>query len=162
MIDYRILPVVCLLGLLLFTGCKQTLVISEVDYAQPIETVVEPTEDGVVHDRQYGLKFNITPLHYRETGDSARTNNDQVRFIRGTDGYYYITATGYKNVYVMSPQKGKLKLEKVIKISEEGIAKPAFNQRDPHVQLLNLANDESYFLSIKGIHQQKKNNKKNS
>lgn len=140
-------------------GCKQTLVISEVDYSQPIETVLQPDENGVVNDVQHGLSFNVLPLQYAETGDTSSVTTGQVRMIRGKEGYYYITSAGYQNVYVMAPEKGALKLKKKILIKEGGIAQPAFNQRNPYVQLLNLETGENYALTADGIHQPKENEK---
>lgn len=134
-----------------FTGCKQSLVISEVDYSQPVEAVLEADDNGTVEDVQQGLKFNVLPLQYAETGDTTSVTVDEIRLIRGMEGYYYITASNFKHVYVMSPDKSSLKLEKQIAISEEGISEPAFNQRDPYVQLLNRSTGEVYVLTEEGV-----------
>ncbi len=142
-----------------FVGCKQTLVISEVDYSQPIESVLQPNDEGVVNDVKSGLSFNILPLQYAETRDTSSVSTEEVRMIRGKEGYYYITSPGYQNVYVMAPEKGTLKLKKKIMIKEGGIAKPAFNQRNPYVQLLNRETGENYALTAEGI-QQTDNNEK--
>jgi len=137
--------------LLLFSGCKQALVISDVDYAQPIETVLIPNEEGMVQDVQRGLAFNILPLQYEETQDSSSVTTEEVRLIRGSEGFYYITAPGYSNVYVMYPDENSLRMERKIKINEEGISQPAFNQREPYVQLLNRSTNEVYSLTSEGI-----------
>lgn len=142
-----------------FVGCKQTLVISEVDYSQPIESVLQTNDDGVVNDVRSGLSFNILPLQYAETKDTSSVSTEEVRMIRGKEGYYYITSPGYQNVYVMAAEKGTLKLKKKIMIKEGGIAKPAFNQRNPYVQLLNRETGENYALTAEGI-QQPDNNEK--
>ena len=136
-----------------FVGCKQTLVISEVDYSQPIESVLQPNDEGVVNDVKSGLSFNILPLQYAETRDTSSVSTEEVRMIRGKEGYYYITSPGYQNVYVMAPEKGTLKLKKKIMIKEGGIAKPAFNQRNPYVQLLNRETGENYALTAEGVQQ---------
>lgn len=140
--------------LLLFTGCKQSMVISEVDYSQPIERVLVPNDKGVVKDVQHGISFNILPLQYAETQDTSSVTTNEIRMIRGKEGYYYITAPGYSNVYVMAPEKHQLKLTKKIKISEQGIDEPAFNQRNSYVQLLNRKNNNTYALTEQGIRQQ--------
>ena len=146
-----------------FVGCKQTLVISEVDYSQPIETVLQPNEDGTVNDVRSGLTFNILPLQYAETADTSSVTTKEIRMIRGREGYYYITSPGYQNVYVMAPEESTLKLKKKIKIKEGGIERPAFNQRNPYVMLLNRETGENYALNAEGIQQQKeKENEKNN
>lgn len=153
----RSLPVLYLgCVLMLFVGCKQSMVISDVNYSQPIETVLTPDENGIVEDVQHGLSFNILPLQYAETQDTSTVTTRQVRMIRGQEGFYYITAPNYSNVYVMAPEKHKLTLKKKIKISEEGIEEPAFNQRDSYVQLLNRKTNQSYMLTEEGI-QEKEN-----
>lgn len=137
--------------LLLFAGCKQAMVISDVDYSQPIETVLVPDENGIVQDVQHGLQFNILPLQYAETQDTSSVTTNEIRMIRGKEGFYFITAPGYSNVYVMAPEMNKLKLEKTIEINDQGIAEPAFNQRDTYIQLLNRRTNETYSLTIDGI-----------
>lgn len=136
-----------------FVGCKQTLVISEVDYSQPIESVLQTNEEGMVSDVKSGLSFNVLPLQYVETQDTSSVTTDEIRMIRGKEGYYYITSPGYQNVYIMAPEKGTLKLKKKIMIKEGGISKPAFNQRKPYVQLLNRETGENYALTAEGIKQ---------
>lgn len=139
---------------LLFAGCKQAMVISDVDYAQPIETVLIPNEEGTVQDIQHGLTFNILPLQYEETQDSSSVTTEEIRIIRGSEGFYYITAPGYSHVYVMSPEENSLKMEHKIKINEEGISQPAFNQRDPYIQLLNRETNEVYSLTPEGMREE--------
>lgn len=141
------------LAILLFAGCNKSMVISDVNYSQPIETVLTPNDQGVVDDVQHGLTFNILPLQYAETQDSSAVTTNEVRMIRGSEGFYYITASGYSNVYVMSPEKSSLKLVKKIKINEEGLAEPAFNQRSSYIQLLNRQTNEAYTLTNEGLQQ---------
>lgn len=147
------IKVLLLISVSVFVGCKQTLVISDVDYSQPIESVLETNKEGTVNDVRSGLSFNILPLQYVETQDTTSVTTQEVRMIRGKEGYYYITSPGYKNVYVMAPEKSTLKLKNKILIKEEGISKPAFNQRNPYVQLLNRETGENYALTAKGIQQ---------
>lgn len=142
---------VTLLMAAVFTGCKQSMVISKVDYSQSIESVLTPDKNGVVHDVQHGLMFNIKPLQYAETQDTSSVTTNEVRYIRGQEGFYYITAPDYKNVYVMAPDKGKLKLEKKLEVSESGLAKPAFNQRTSYIQLLNQESGESWKLDPESV-----------
>lgn len=140
------------------TGCKQSLVISQVNYAQPIESVLQPDEEGMVKDVRSGLSFNMLPLQYVETGDTTSVTTEQIRLIRGNEGFYFITAEGYKHVYVMTPEKSSLKLTNKLKIREEGILKPAFNQKGEHVQLLSRETGDYYTLTAKGIQQESNEN----
>jgi len=153
-----ILMFVSALGLV---GCKQSMVISKVDYSQSIESVLVPNDQGMVEDVQHGLKFNVKPLQYMETQDTSSVTVRQVRYIRGSEGYYYITAPDFKNVYVMAPEKNKLELENKIKISDSGIPKPAFNQRSSYIQLLNRNNGESWQLKPNGIKKEQNQMAKN-
>lgn len=138
-------------ALLLFTGCKQSMIISDVNYSQPIETVLIPDKNGVVQDVQHGLQFNVLPLQYAELQDTSSVKIDEVRMIRGQEGYYYITATDFKHVYVMTPEKNKLVLEKKLKVNEQGLSEPAFNQRSSYIELLNRGNDETYSVTSEEI-----------
>jgi hypothetical protein len=133
------------------TGCKQSMVISEVDYSQSIESVLTPDEEGVVEDVQHGLKFNIKPLQYAETQDTSSVTTEEVRYIRGQEGHYYITAPNYENVYVMIPEEGRLKLKNKLTVSESGLEEPAFNQRMSYIQLLNQKSGESWEITPDGI-----------
>lgn len=150
---------VLLLGAFACVGCKPALVISEVDYSQPLETVLQPNEEGVVNDVRHGISFSMLPLQYAETGDTSSVTTSQIRMIRSKEGYYYITSAGYQNVYVMAPGTGRLKLKNKIMIKEGGIEQPAFNQRNPYVQLLNRATGENYALTANGIQQPDENQK---
>lgn len=131
-------------------GCKQTMVISKVNYAQPIEAVLTPDEDGIVNDERYGLEFNMLPLQYAETEDTTSVTTSELRYIRGKSGLFYLTAPTYQHVYLMQPKEGELVLEEKFLISETGIEKPAFNQRDDFIQLVNRATGESYRLTREG------------
>lgn len=153
----NLLGMIVLLTGFVLVGCTQTLVIKEVDYSQPVETVLEPGEQGQVTDAENNISFNILPLQYRETKDTTSVTTEEIRMIRGKEGFYYITASGYQHVYVMAPEKGSLKLEKQIKINSEGLQDPAFNQRNPYVQLLNKSTGETYALTKKGIAKPKNN-----
>lgn len=142
---------ILLLGIVLLVGCNQSMVIENVDYSQSIESVLSPNEDGIVDDVQRGLQFNIMPLQYEETQDTSSVTVDQVRYIRGQEGFYYITASEFKNVYIMSPDDGQLVLEEKFMISEEGIASPALNQRGSYIQLVNRESGDSWRLNSDGI-----------
>jgi len=147
----KILRICLVASAFIFSACTQSLVISNVDYSQPVETVLTPDNQGTVTDVQHGLTFNILPLQYSETRDTTSVTTKEVRLIRGSEGYYYITAPGYKHVYVMEPEHRSLRLKKQILVSENGISKPAFNQREPYIQLVNRETKEMYQLTAKGV-----------
>jgi hypothetical protein len=42
----------------------------------------------------------------------------EIRIIRDKSGYYYIAASGFKNVYLFLPVEGGMKLEETILISK--------------------------------------------
>lgn len=144
---------VCLAAAILLTvaACSSSLVIRDVNYAEPVEAVLFPDNNGVVEDIRGGITFNVMPLQYAETQDTSTVTTEQIRIIRGQEGFYYITAPGYTNVYVLAPEKNRLTLQKKIKIDEQGIAEPAFNQRNTHVQLLNQKTNDTYLLTDQGL-----------
>ncbi|GAA5520706.1 hypothetical protein Asal01_00639 [Fodinibius salicampi] len=155
---------VLVLALLILGGCK-SMAINKVDYSQPIESVLEPDNEGNVEDIKHGLKFNILPLQYMETQDTTSVTTSEIRYIRGEKGYYYITAPTYQHVYLMSPEEGALELEERFLINKAGIQEPAFNQRNKYIELLDRRNGESYRLTIEGLEQDEsemKNSEENS
>lgn len=139
-----IITVLTIAAAVALTGCKQSMVINEVDYSQSIESVLTPGEDGMVEDIQHGIRFNIMPLQYEETGDTSSVTTEEVRFIRGHEGYYYITAPNYKHIYVMEPEEGVLTLKSQLAVTENGLAEPALNQRASYIQLINRETGESW------------------
>ena len=141
---------IAVFSLLLLTACSSSLVIKNVDFAQPIESVLTPNSKGVVQDVRAGLSFDMMPLQYAETKDTSSVTVPAIRIIRGHDGFYYITAKGFKNVYVMAPSNGTLKLHKKILVTKEGLSSPAFNQRMPYVQLID-GSSASYDLTKDGL-----------
>ncbi len=121
------------------------------NYAQSVESVLVPTSKGEVYDPRYALSFNILPFQYQEYKDSSKVTIEEVRLIRNEEGYYFITANGFSNVYVMEPIKSGLKLKKKIEVSEEGLVAPAFNMRAPFVQLIDVETSKTFNLTEKGI-----------
>jgi len=133
---------------LLFTaiGCGSSMVIQGVDFSQPIESVLTPDSDQMVHDQRFGIKFSIAKILDREGIQSV----DEVRLIRNRAGYYFITADGFNNVYVFEAAERELKKKNVIEISSEGISSPAFNQRDRYIELVDRASGQTYNLDQTG------------
>lgn len=129
------LSVVALL-LIAATACKTPMELAPVDYSMLLETVLTPDASGFVSDRGYGVNFSVRPVQFMEAGDSLNVPTEY-RFIRDKDGFYYLTAAGYKNVYIFKPDTGKLTLHKQVPVSPTGLMQPAFNQRNPVIQLID-------------------------
>ena len=128
-------------------ACGPSLVLQGVDYAQPIESVLSPDSNADVHDQRYAVKFNISPV-LQEEGVSTV---DQIRLIRNSAGYYFLTAQGFNNVYVFSPEASELELESKINITNNGLQQPAFNQRSGTIELVDLATGDTFNLDQNGL-----------
>ncbi len=122
-----------------------TLELKPADFSWPIESVLKIDDDGNAEEDRYTFSFNIKPLFYEELQDSLAYLDRQVRIIRNTDGYYFITAQGFKNVYVFLPAEGSLQMEEKILVTEAGLEKPIFNQRTPLIELID--GTDKYYLS---------------
>jgi len=127
-------------------ACGPALVLQGVDYAQPIESVLSPNSDAKVHDQRYAVKFNISPVLEEEGVSSV----EQVRLIRNSAGYYFLTAEGFSNVYVFAPEESELSLETIINITGNGLQQPAFNQRNGQIELVDMATGDTYNLDQNG------------
>ncbi len=138
------------LGVLFLQACNKSLVIKNVNYAQKIESVLIPDSKGKVSDIRYGISFSILPFQFEEFKDSSSVQISEIRMIRNNLGYYFITADNFKNVYVMTPIKGQLKLEKKIQVNENGLFSPVFNWRVSEVELIENSNNV-ILLNEKGI-----------
>ncbi len=124
------------------SACSPTLVIQDVDYSQPVESVLEPDANNEIHDQRYAIRFSIQPILEEE----GITSVDEVRLIRNRAGYYFLTAAGFNHVYVLGADESELKLKKRMRISGEGLGRPAFNQRDTYIQLIDSASGQTYNL----------------
>lgn len=135
--QFRFIGNVSALTLLVFAvACGPSLTLTDVNFTEPMESVVSPDASGNVADVQKGIRFNIVPVNNKEHGQGASLPSE-VRFIRGPEGYYFLTAQGYNNVYVFKPKARELELHKIIFVSEAGLANPAFNERSPVIQLID-------------------------
>lgn len=136
-------------ALLIHSACS-TLTLESANFAWPIESVLAVSEQGTVEDPRYSVDFNALPLFYEEFQDSTAYMGKELRLIRDQKGYYYVTANEFKNVYVFQAEEGQLILDKKIEISETGIVKPAFNQRNTHIELID-ANSKAINLTNEGM-----------
>lgn len=135
-------------GLLFITACS-TLNLNPADFAWPLESVLKVDSEGFVEERRYSITFNTRDLFLKETGDSLSYMDKEIRLIRDTEGYYFITSDNFKKVYVFNGVDGAMKLDKEIGISETGITNPAFNQRPPFIEL--VTDSLKLLLSNEGI-----------
>lgn len=144
----KILKLPALLGfMLLLTGCGSSLVLQNVDYSQPLESVLSPDEEGNVHDQRYAIEFNVSPLLEYEGIESV----EEIRLIRNTTGFYFVTAEGFSHVYIFESGEGELILQEEVVLPDGPISGPAFNQRDTYIELINQSSGQTYNLDQNGI-----------
>lgn len=136
-----------------FAGCS-TLRLSPADFSWPVESLIHVDDNGVGKVDRYAISFNAKPIYYEETGDSLAYLDRDLRIIRDTLGYYYITGNKFKNVYIFTMGDGAFNLYNEISISEDGISNPVFNQRPPFIELIE--GDQQYYLSNNGIEKKEK------
>ena len=141
--------IIFLLVITMFTGCAG-IVLKPVDFAWPIESVLETNKKGIVNENRYSFSINVKPLFFAEAQDSIHINKKTVRIIRDEKGYYYFVAPGFKNVYIFTVDNGEMTLHNKILVSELGVDLPAFNQRKPYIELLE-GESHLYFLTSEGI-----------
>lgn len=135
--------------LLIVMGCT-SLVIKPANFAWPIETVLQVDNAGNIKDERYSLTLNVKHLLYAETKDSINVSGVAVRIIRNAEGYYFVTAPKFKNVYVFEQGEASLRLYKKIAVSAKGLDAPALNQRQSYIELVN-GEDRPIKLSASGI-----------
>ena len=126
-----------------------SLNLTPADFAWPLETVLKIDKDGFVKEDRYSLKFNTQNLFLAETEDSLGYAGKSIRLIRNDEGFYFMTAADFKNIYIFSVEKDAFVLKNTIQINETGLKNPALNQRSPYIELV----DEGmiYKLTSEGI-----------
>ena len=138
-------------GLFSITACNKAFIIEDVNYAQYVESVLIPDENGIISDYRNSLSFSVASISDLEFGEDHNETISEIRLIRNRNGYYFLTADQFKNVYVFEPKKGELKLKETIEISELGLQSPVFNWRDPYVEIIANNREETHYLNEKGI-----------
>ncbi len=146
-----ILASMVVLSVLLLPACSP-LTLKPADFSWPVESVLKVDAKGMAQENRYSVTFNAKPLLFAETQDSVNVTKHSLRMIRDGRGYYFITASGFKNVYVFEHGDGSLKLVSAIKVSEKGLDSPALNLRPPYVQLVT-EKDPAVLLDRDGIQQ---------
>ncbi len=145
----KTLIITVLFGVIIFAGCS-SLVLKPGDFAWPIESVIKVDSKGFITDDRYNFSVNVRELIFAETQDSANVSKVTLRLIRDTRGFYFVTASKFKNVYVFEQIDGGLKLATKILVAQNGLNNPALNQRAPNIQLLD-GNSAPILLSKDGI-----------
>jgi len=140
--------------LLVFAAACSTLKLQQADFAWPVESVIIVDGNGKVSDDRYSIRFDTKSLFFEETEDSSAYEGKKIRMLRDINGYYFITAEKFKNVYVFRMDNGSMALHNKIFISEFGIEDPSLNQRSPYIELIN--GGKSLYLTNNGIDRNKK------
>ena len=135
--------------LLLVTAACSVLTLQPANFSWPIESVLLVDDNGKVKEDRYSVEVNTVGLFFEEFQDSLSYKNKEIRLIQDNQGFYFITSTNFKNVYVFKAEEGKMVQENKIFISEFGLNTPAFNQRDPYIELVDGTNKMN--LTHKGI-----------
>jgi hypothetical protein len=123
--------------LILITAACSVLTLQPANFAWPLESILPVDDNGKISEDRYSFELNTVGLFFEEFQDSLSYKGKEIRMIRDNLGFYFITATTFKNVYVFKAEEGKLLLENKIFISEFGMQAPAFNQRDPYIELID-------------------------
>lgn len=139
--------------LLVFTGiiitsCS-TLTLTPAEFGWPIEGVLKVDNKGFVKEDRGAILFDTKALFLEEMQDSLGYAGKTLRIIRNHEGFYFMTAVDFKNVYVFGVDKNSFVLENKIEINETGLKNPAFNQRKPFVELID--DGKTYKLTSEGI-----------
>jgi hypothetical protein len=149
----KITTIVPFLMLGLFAACS-ALKLQPADFAWPVESVLTVDENGKVNETRYSISFDTRGLFYEEFKDSSLFKDKEIRMIRDSNGFYFITAEKFKNVYVFKIDNGAMVLDNEIFISDSGVESPALNQRFPHIELISTG--KSIYLKNTGIDRDKK------
>ncbi|MBI1937161.1 MAG: hypothetical protein HYS25_03465 [Ignavibacteriales bacterium] len=126
-----------------------SVVLQPADFSWPVEDVLKADDKGLVEEQRYTFSVNVKPLFFEEFADSNLAAGKEIRIIRDKLGYYYITGSNFKNVYLFLPTEGGLKLEEKINLSATGLTSPVMNQKSPNIEILDGTN--KYLLNNKGL-----------
>lgn len=132
----------------IFAACS-SLKLTPAEFGWPIESVLKVDDKGFAKEDRYSLSYNTKAMFFEETKDSMSYKGKSIRLIRNMEGFYFMTSTDFKNVYVFSVDKNEFSLENKIQINETSLKNPAFNQKFPFIELLDEGN--TYKLTSEGI-----------
>ena len=132
----------------LLSSCS-SLILTPAEFSWPLESVLKIDNNGFVKEDRNSIAFDTKALFIEETEDSLGYAGKTLHLIRNNEGYYFMTAVDFKNVYVFSVEENAFSLENKIQINETGLKNPAFNQRKPLIELLD--DGVTYKLSSEAI-----------
>ena len=135
--------------LILIIAACSVLTLQPANFSGPLESILPVDDNGNISEDRYSIEVNTVGMFFEEFQDSLSYKSKEVRMIRDNQGFYFLTSTNFKNVYVFKADEGKLVQENKIFISEFGLQTPAFNQRDPYIELVDGTNKMN--LTYKGI-----------
>lgn len=126
-----------------------SLTLTPAEFSWPLESVLKIDNNGFVKEDRNSISFDTKALFLEETEDSLGYAGKTLHLIRNNEGYYFMTAVDFKNVYVFAVEKNAFVLDNKIQINETGLKNPAFNQRNPFIELLD--DGITYNLSSEAI-----------
>jgi hypothetical protein len=126
-----------IVGILLLTASCSSVQLDRVNFGWPVESVVTVNNANVFEDVRYAVSAGVGKLALEEFQDSTALRGAQLRLLRNTEGYYFLTGPRFKSVYVFEPGESSLSLSTAIAVSETGLRNPALNQRPPYVELID-------------------------
>ncbi|MDT3695443.1 MAG: hypothetical protein ROY99_03560 [Ignavibacterium sp.] len=126
-----------------------SLTLTPAEFGWPLEAVLKIDNQGFVKEERHSIYFNTKELFLEEMQDSLGYAGKTLRLIRNSEGYYFMTAVDFKNVYIFGEEKNSLILKNTIQINEIGMSDPVFNQRSLFIEL--ITNGKSYRLTSDGI-----------
>lgn len=142
-----------IIGAFVLASCS-TLTLTPAEFGWPIEGVLKVDKNGFVKEDRSAIYFDTKALFLEETQDSLGYAGKTLRVIRNHEGYYFMTAIDFKNVYVFGVEKNSFTLENKIQLGEVGLKNPAFNQRKPYIELID--DGKTYKLTSEGIEEGEK------
>lgn len=120
----------------LLSSCS-SLTLTPAEFSWPLESVLKIDNNGFVKEDRNSISFDTKALFLEETEDSLGYAGKTLHLIRNHEGFYFMTAVNFKNVYVFTVEENAFTLENKIQINETGLKNPAFNQRKPFIELLD-------------------------
>jgi len=128
--------ILVLITTVVLSSCS-SLTLTPAEFSWPLESVLKIDNKGFVKEDRNSISFDTRALFLEETKDSLGYSGKTLRLIRNIEGFYFMTAANFKNVYVFTVTKNAFSLENKIQINETGLSNPAFNQRSPFIELVD-------------------------
>lgn len=135
--------------LMSLSACGSKMVIQNVDFAQPLEIVMEADAQANVSDVRSGLAFNLSAVLEKENITPSDFAGTAVRMIRNRDGFYFLTAPGFRHVFILESGERELREAELVRIPGERLQNPVFNQRSPLIQLVD--GERTFSLNSSGL-----------